>query len=96
MALVLIEKKMSYEEFDLSFFKLKRYESQKRNFSFEIGFDYELNYEELTKFLSDFNTEVYRFKDLGYIVESFDVTANRDSDVYRAIGVYFKMVNFDN
>jgi hypothetical protein len=87
---------MSDEEFSSSFFKLKRYESQKRNFSFEIGFNYELNYEELTKFLSDFNAEVYRFKDLGYTIESFDVTANRDSDVYRAIGVYFKMINFDN
>jgi len=68
---------MTDGEFKSSFFVLKRYESQKRNFSFEIGFDYQLNYEELTK-------------------ESFDVQCDIDSDIYRANGVYFKMINFDN
>jgi hypothetical protein len=87
---------MTDGEFKSSFFVLKRYESQKRNFSFEIGFDSQLNYEELTKFLSDFNTEIARFKDLGYTIESFDVQYDTDSDIYRADGVYFKMINFDN
>jgi hypothetical protein len=91
-----IPKNMSDSEFNSALFNLKRYESQKRNFSFEIGFNHELNYEELTKFLSDFNAEVYRFKDLGYTIESFNVDVNRDSDVYRAISVYFQMINFDN
>jgi len=88
---------MKHEDIHKSFFKLKRYESQKENnFSFEIGFDSQLNYEELTKFLSDFNAEIGRFKDLGYTIESFDVQYDTDSDIYRANGVYFKMINFDN
>jgi hypothetical protein len=88
---------MKHDDFSKSFFKLKKYESQKENiFSFEIEFNSQLNYEELTKFLSDFNTEIGRFKDLGYTIKSFDVQSYSDSDIYRANGIYFKMINFDN
>lgn len=74
-------------------FKLKRWEGSKNCFLFSVNFFKGLNYEELTKFLNDFNSEIGRFKDKGYYLENVNIDTNNEADYYQVNSVRFYMSN---
>lgn len=74
-------------------FSLKRWEGSKNCFLFIVNFHKGINYEELTKFLSDFNSEIGRFKDKGYYLENVNIDRNNEADYYQVNSIRFYMSN---
>lgn len=74
-------------------FKLKRWEGSKNCFLFIVNFPKGINYEELTKFLSNFNSEIGRFKDKGYYLENVNIDRNNEADYYQVNSIRFYMSN---
>lgn len=74
-------------------FRLKRWEGSKNCFSFSVNFHKGINYEELTKLLSDFNSEIGRFNDKGYYLENVNIDTNNELDYYQVNSVRFYMSN---